>query len=356
MAEVEYTTAAEVLAAYERGVREFGNVRIERADFRGRGLDGATFVGASLREARLDDARLTHTTFILCTLTGSSLADALLEDTNLVRTNLSGVRLTGAFLVDASLDNVQLTGADLTCADLTGTHLLGTDLSGATLDHVTLGETTFSDMDVTRLCEAAAVVHHGPSYVDVRSVLRSCRHPGLKRFLVDCGVPPLMAEFTIVAAEAEGDALGSLMRSTFISYGGPDEPFARRLYEELRAHGVTTFFFPETARLGRRIGDEVHSRIQEHDRVILVCSRASLDRPGVRNEIQETFDREARDGGATYLIPIRLDDYVLTGWDDPLAARVRDRVVGDFSGAMDDDRKFDAAMSRLLAELRKDPA
>jgi hypothetical protein len=76
--------------------------------------------------------------------------------------------------------------------------------------------------------------------------------------------------------------------------------------------------------------------VNEHDRVILVCSKASRDRKGVLNEIEETLAGESRDGGAAYLIPIRLDGYVFSGWAPPnpdTAQSVRDRVVADFEGA-----------------------
>lgn len=50
--------------------------------------------------------------------------------------------------------------------------------------------------------------------------------------------------------------------------------------------------------------------INKHDRMILICSKHSLDRPGVLNEIEEVLAREAREGGTAYLIRIRLDDYL----------------------------------------------
>ena len=96
-------------------------------------------------------------------------------------------------------------------------------------------------------------------------------------------------------------------------------------------------------------------RLQQRDRVILVCSRNSLDRPGVLNEIQETFDREARDGGATYLLPITLDDYVFAEWrttQPELAERVGRRVVGDFRGTARSKKRFDVALERLLDALK----
>lgn len=350
-----YTSVAEVLTAYEDGKRVFEDVVVDGADFRGVDLSGIAFYDAKLPGA-LFDGDLDAAEFMYSDLTGASFAAGMAVNRGrFEHTSLAGACLRGVSLMVGVFESVDASGADLGDCDLASAFLLRTDLTDATITGAFVGDTSFLDMDLGPLCDADLVLW-GPSYVDFRSVLRSYHHPGLPRFLVACGVPQALAEYTIDAARAEGEgALESLMRSTFISYGGPDEPFARRLYEALREKHVTTFFFPETARLGRRIGDEVHSRIQEHDRVILVCSRDSLDRPGVRNEVQETFDREARDGGATYLVPIMLDDYVLTGWDDPLAERVRARVVGDFRGAAEDPAVFERQMGRLLAALRKDP-
>jgi len=75
----------------------------------------------------------------------------------------------------------------------------------------------------------------------------------------------------------------------------------------------------------------------------------------VLNEIQETLDREARDGGATYLLPIMLDDYVLTGWrksHPELAERVGRRIIGDFRGAKRSRQAFDAAVARVIDALK----
>jgi hypothetical protein len=143
--------------------------------------------------------------------------------------------------------------------------------------------------------------------------------------------------------------------STFISYGGPDEPFARKLNEALLGYDVLTFFFPENAVPGEKIQRAVRKKIQEHERVILICSRASLDRRGVLAEIEETIDREHRDG-ADYLIPIRLDDYVMTSWkpnNQDLVQTILSRVVADFEGADKDDRRFQTGLRKLIAALKK---
>jgi hypothetical protein len=130
------------------------------------------------------------------------------------------------------------------------------------------------------------------------------------------------------------------------------------LYDSLKAHQVVTFFFPESATFGQRIESEVYFKLKEHDRVLLICSRNSLDRPGVLHEIRETLDREARDGGATYLLPIMLDDYVLKDWKNThpeLAERIGRRIIGDFRRTKRDKVAFDSAITRLLKALRKEP-
>ena len=219
-----------------------------------------------------------------------------------------------------------------------------------------MSSTYLYDVNVGGFCDALNVKHSGPSSIDSRAVMKSYLHPDLKRFMIDCDVPEVFATYMIDCARAIGEPLmRSLMQSTFISYGGPDEPFACRLYDTLRAHNVVAFFFPETGTVGERIDSEVFRRIQEHDRVLLVCSRKSLDRLGVVNEIQETLNREARDGGATYLLPIVLDDYVLTEWRKThpiLAERVGRRIIADFRTARRSKRAFGIAISRVIDALK----
>jgi hypothetical protein len=350
-------TGADVLAEYADGERTFSDLEIVAAEFTGAHLIDVRFHRCTFVEAVFDRAWLADSTFIDCGLADASLARANLDGAKITLCDLAGARLRYAGLTGVAIFMSDLGHADLTGGILDSARFTDSQIAGMTTRRAVLTSTVFASVDVTPFCDAADIFHHGPSYIEPGTVMRSYDHPGLKRFMVDCGIPSLFAEYMIDCARAlDEPMLRNLMRSTFISYGGPDEAFARRLYDALRAHGVVTFFFPETARLGERIDNEVYSRIQEHDRVILVCSRASLDRKGVLNEVQETFDREARDGGATYLLPIMLDDYVLTDWaktQPTLAERVTRRVVGDFRAAATDDREFDKQLGKLLTALKK---
>jgi hypothetical protein len=141
--------------------------------------------------------------------------------------------------------------------------------------------------------------------------------------------------------------------SVFLSYGGPDEPFARKLFLALRGRGVEVFFFPESATPGQRLHRTMSESIHEYDRMLLICSRSSLIRPGVLNELEQVLSREAREAGAELLMPVIIDDFVLTEWAPSrpdLGRQVRDRVAADFRKATD-DAEFAKQMDRVLNAL-----
>lgn len=160
--------------------------------------------------------------------------------------------------------------------------------------------------------------------------------------------------------EGPASLTGSLlMPNAFISYGGPDVGFAAQLNDDLKKAGVKTFFFPESAQFGRKLHHEMRDNIQEADRVILLCSRSSLRRPGVENEIEETLAREAAEGGSSILVPVALDDFVYSDWtprEAGLAIAIRRRVIADFSGCLQAGPSYQAQLSRLVAAIASDYA
>ena len=150
---------------------------------------------------------------------------------------------------------------------------------------------------------------------------------------------------------------GSRIR-VFISYGGPDEVFAARLADALETLGFCAFFFPRNSQeqIGERIFSVTRRGVTEHDYVVLLCSRASLTRPGVIAELRHTLAREEHEnGGASILVPVALDEYAY-GWQNSaapeLASAVRERVIGDFVGTGDDAMMFASAVENLATSLR----
>lgn len=349
------------------GERQFQRANLDHAvliqaqlsgvDLSGASLIHADLIQARLRGANLRDARLSDANLSGAKLRDANLGGADLKGVDLSGADLSGANFKGAHLGSANLTRASLTRANLGSANLSGAHLNGADLSGADLSGVTLRGTSLVGLDLAPLCDSRWTIRHlGPSTVDHTAILRSSRAPGLKEFLVHAGMPEVFVESMLDCARRIGADSFDILRSTFISYGSPDEIFARQLFEALHRSGVTTFFFPEHAVPGEKLHDMVRTKVNELDRILLVCSAVSLDRKGVANEIEETLTREARDGGAAYLIPIILDDYVFTTWKPSRAGTaqaVRDRVAADFRGADTDPAKFQSALLRLIGALKK---
>ena len=279
----------------------------------------------------------------------------------LMNSNLCGANLRGASLRDAHLQNVCLSGSRLGKTDLRGANLQGADFRLADVANAVINEATMIGQTLLLNINLSAFLrgrptHTGPSTVDYASIIHSISGPNLKEFLRRAGMPDVFIEYMISCARSlNPEEMFSLMQSTFISYGTPDEPFARRLNDALEERGVTTFFFKDDAPPGEMLHRVMRKGVNEHDRVILICSRESLDRPGVLNELEETLARESRDGGQTYLLPVRVDDYVLNGWNPrnaDLAQAVRDRVIADFSRHHVAD-EFEAALAKLISVLKK---
>jgi hypothetical protein len=145
-------------------------------------------------------------------------------------------------------------------------------------------------------------------------------------------------------------------QSVFISYGGPDEVFARLLHDRLKAAGCEVFFFPESARPGDKLHRTMSDGVREYDRVLLICSRSSLGRAGVLNELERVLEREAAEGGSDILIPVNIDDFVFADWHperEDVAVQIRARVVLSFVGATTDGADFEARFVRLLRAIQR---
>ncbi len=338
----------EHLAILNQGVIAWNEWRSENYDIepnlRQADLCWVDLSGANFRRATLSNAEFR----------GADLSGADLFRAKLVEADLYGADLSGAGLIEADLREADLRGADLNAADLSRADLSRADLSRANLEEVTLFDTTLISVDLSPFVNVP-INQLSPSNIDHRSIARSLHCENLLSFLVATGMNHIFATYAIDALRSlDPNGLFNLMHSTFISYGGPDEPFAIKLREALQTNGVTSFLFKKDAVPGQAISDVMRDQVREKDRIVVICSEASLDRPGVLNEMELTLRREAKEGGHTLLIPVAIDDYAHKGWapkNDNLKDAILERVIADFQGADTDQTKFDAGLSRLLKAL-----
>jgi uncharacterized protein YjbI with pentapeptide repeats len=265
-----------------------------------------------------------------------------LDEADLSGEDLSGVNLSGATLFRGNLSQSRLIDSNISSTNLCGANLTGADLSRANVSKLWLYETVFSDTNLTDVRGLETCVHHGPSTLDHRTLVRSGPLP--LAFLRGCGLP-----------EALIDYLPSLLNqpfqfySCFISYTSKDEAFAKRLYADLQNKGVRCWFAPEDMKIGDRLRPQIDETIHVYDKLLLVLSKTSVASQWVEQEVETALARE-RQQGTTILFPVRIDNAVMaleTGWP----ALIRNtRNIGDFRRWKTHD-VYQKAFTRLLRDL-----
>jgi hypothetical protein len=182
--------------------------------------------------------------------------------------------------------------------------------------------------------------------------------PDAKRRLLGKSVPDDVANAiraTIRSREAEADPE---YFSVFISYSHADSVFANRLYNALLTRGIRAWLDVKKMLPGDDIYEEVQKGIQLWDKVLLCASKSSLKSWWVDSEIDRIFEKErelfrARQKKVLALIPLRLDDFMLSEWSSGKAQEVKNRIAADFRG-WEDEAKFEKEFEKLVHSLRSD--
>jgi uncharacterized protein YjbI with pentapeptide repeats len=323
-------------------------------------LSGADLTGANLREADLSKADLSGACLIEANLSGADFSRADLSGACLIEANLSGADLIGANLREADLSKADLSGAclieanliwadlskaDLSEADLRLANLGWANLSGAYLSGALIGWTVFASVDL-REVEGLDKVHHiGPSTIGIDTIyLSQGEIPEV--FLRGAGVPD---DFIKYMHSLTGKALQ--FYSCFISYSEKDRDFVERLYADLQSKGVRTWYFPKDAKWGEYVWGEIDRAIKIYDKIVVVCSRNSLQSGPVLREIERALQREDRENNKNILFPITIDDYVFNEWKHARRDDVVSRVAGIFKDWRDPS-SYQKAFRKLLEGLQ----
>lgn len=109
---------------------------------------------------------------------------------------------------------------------------------------------------------------------------------------------------------------GHGVTSAFVSYGQPDRQLAMWLRTQLEQHGIRCWMYEMGATPGRRTWAEIIEQRREADRVLVLCSAASLNRDGVLKEVEGQVDEDP-----DRIIPFSLD----RDWLDPRFPVMRGR-------------------------------
>lgn len=307
---------------------------LEFSDLRGADLQDAVLVSANLFRADLRTANLTRANLLCARLVRTNLSEARLCDAD----------LTEADLTMADLSRTDLSGAHLALAILNATKLKDTIIYGASFAHSLLCDLDLSD---TRGLETA--FHWAPSTVGADTLFKSGgKIP--KAFLDGAGVPIVLTDYLFTLA-----LVPSVFFSCFISFAEPDDAFAKQLYDDLRFADVRCWRWKEDAKWGSEIMAEVDKAIRDHDKVIIVASKSSLESPLVIREIERGLQKEddlgRRGLPSNVLFPIRLDDFILSEWQHHRKADLLSKHIGDFRTWSISDH-YRKSFRRLLHDLK----
>lgn len=131
-------TAADLLAIYGKGKRDFTNYDLSLLNLAKSDLSGANFHEANLNKVNLQGASLLNTDFGRANLNQASLKNAKLARAYLNHADLGGADLRGADLSYAHLSHANLRGANLCGADLTGAKVSDEQLATARTNWTTV--------------------------------------------------------------------------------------------------------------------------------------------------------------------------------------------------------------------------
>jgi hypothetical protein len=297
-----------------------------------------------LQSADLSNANLSLT----------NLSNATLRFANLFNANLSKANLTRAILIHARLSYAYLAGTDLRDADLRYSTLFNANfhdvkLTGADFWDVEVGWTVFRDTDLSVADGLDNVRHRGPSTIGIDTIYRSKGNiPEV--FLRKAGVPE---NFITYMRSLAGQALE--FYKCFISFTESDNLFSERLYNDLLAAGVRCWRWKEDAKWGQTLMRSIDEAVRIYDKLVVICGEQSLNSPAVIREIERALQKEdelARKGKENeVLFPIRLDDYVFTGWNHYRKADVTAKYIGDFCH-WKEPAIYRISLERLINDLR----
>jgi hypothetical protein len=307
----------------------------------------------------------------LADLLGTDFRNAHLSGSILAKTDWVGANLRGAQLVNADMkggnfystrfEGADLTGADLRLANLHTAELLQTVLTDANFAGARFGKTILGGVDLSRAEGLDSVVHVEPSVISSDTLRYTANG------LTDAGEQRIGALVRFLGNAGVDDDIVNVFRgwigkpiryhSTFLSHSSLDKSFARRLYQDLRSTGISCWFDEKQLLPGDFLLDTIDRGIRLWDKVILVCSKHSLDpRTGwwVEQEVERAFSKERelrRTIGikVAVLIPVTIDDYLFTT-RGPLHATLQERYVGDFR-KWRDAAAYAGSLARLVEAL-----
>ncbi len=321
-------------------------------------LTDANLMAANLEWAELNNADLTEANLSSSNLRNCDLRDAILCEAKLSRANLENTDLTRAKLIEAYLPEANLSGADLSEADLNRADLAGAHLSDVILKETDLTNAYFGSTKIACNLSVAKGLdetkHYTGSHVSTASILSfSDKLPEV--FLRGCGLSD-----EEIAHYRRRINCPNKYYSCFISYNTKDEDLASKLHSDFQKAGIRCWKWDHDARTGETLWSEITRGINEHDKLVLIASRNSLQSPAVNREIERAIEKEDElkklkttgkySGNTNVLFPVKVDEYIFANWDHERKNDVTKMVITDACN-WTNQRQYEKVRVKLINDL-----
>jgi len=294
-------------------------------------------------------------------------------DKNLIGYDLRFINFSNANLTRTQLTGANLTGCNFTCANLSYAHLREAYLAATDFRYSNLTGTRFSMTRFlnTRLYNCWGLEecdHQDISMMDQGTLSFSHNIPvgflygvGLKDWEIEAAklsnkfLTPQELITVLKHIYKSHDVDTKKYFKCFISYSREDRAFAELIYHKLNNYGIECWMDQHSILPGDDIRDEIDEGISVGDKVILCCSKASLNSYWVNVEIDKALFKEENlwrkhNKKELSLIPLNLDDYVFS-WNSSRANELTKRHIEDVTNWKTFPKKIDYAIQRLEQSL-----
>ena len=313
----------------------------------------------------LKGAKLSRTDLSGINFSKAQLRVAYLRASDLTNSNLTEADLKGAYLNRANLNRADFTKATLRGANLSECNLIQTNFNSARLYFTNFTESSFESTNFLRsklyktvfgLCNLSGCIGlesvrvKGSCIIDFQT-LQESRNLS-KSFLLKVGLPELYINSFPQFGKRKQDFF-----PVFLSHSKINKQFAEKLYEALIDKGIQVWFDDKKLIPGDLLIGGISKGINLYDKMILVCSEASLNSWWVKEELERILEKERSyqkrtSKSGSLLIPITIDDYIYSV-NNEYSVTILKHKVGDFR-EWQNEASFRRALVKLITALNVD--
>jgi uncharacterized protein YjbI with pentapeptide repeats len=315
---------------------------LQNVDLTGANLSHAALHDANCRGTNLCEASLLHIDAPGIRFTGANLTGTEIGGSNLERAEFDSSDARGAMLNHTNLSRAtfrysDFSGATFEDSDMSLPVMKSSQFVRSTLTGVSFRETIISDCDMSQCIGLTSVIHAGLSTIGTDTLVNTVRGAGgaltfqQEAFFISAGVSAALLEDVQIRAESEAMKL----YKSLISFGVRDTRFANRLFRDFKKRQIICWKCDDTGPR-QSIQPDIKSSSLSYDKLIVICSQDSLNRPSVLNEIGIALqkERQLKSHGALdtdVLFLAQRDNYMQSGWNHILKGAMLSKYSADFT-------------------------